>query len=364
MTGDLSYTKDMSYETRAYAAFDTTSNLRPMTILRRDVRANDVRIDVTHEGICHSDIHTVKGDWGPQSFPVVPGHEVIGRVAEVGASVTKFKVGDLVGVGVFVDSCGECTACKEGREQHCASGPIWTYGTPDPDFEGQTTHGGYSQSIVITEKAVMRVPENLDPAGAAPLLCAGITTYSPLKTWGAGPGKRVGIVGVGGLGHLGVKFSHALGAETVGFTTSLEKVDMIKGLGADEVIISTDADAMANARETFDLIVSTVPSTHDVNPYLKLLKADGTLVLVGAVEPLNGHPVDAGLLIMKRRRLAGSNIGGLQELQDMLDFAGKHNIVADVELIDADYINEAFKRVVAGDVTFRFVIDTTTIPAA
>ncbi len=352
----------MSYETRAYAAFDTTSPLRPLTILRRDVGENDVRIDVEFEGICHSDIHTVNGDWGPQPYPVVPGHEVIGRVAEVGASVKKFAVGDLVGVGVFVDSCGECVGCKDGREQHCSNGPVWTYGTPDPDFEGQMTHGGYSQSIVVTEKAVMRVPENLDPAATAPLLCAGITTYSPLKTWGAGPGKRVGIVGIGGLGHLGVKYSHALGAETVGFTTSPEKADMIRGLGADEVIVSTDEDAMANAAETFDLIVSTVPRSHDLNPYLRLLKVDGTLVLVGAIEPLT-EPIDSRLLVLKRRRLAGSNIGSLEELQEMLDFSGKHNIVADIELINADYINEAFTRVIKNDVTFRFVIDTATIPA-
>jgi uncharacterized zinc-type alcohol dehydrogenase-like protein len=352
----------MSYETRAFAAFDTTSPLRPLTILRRDVGANDVRIDVEFEGICHSDIHTVNGDWGPQPYPVVPGHEVIGRVAEVGASVKKFAVGDLVGVGVFVDSCGECVGCKDGREQHCSNGPVWTYGTPDPDFEGQMTHGGYSQSIVVTEKAVMRVPENLDPAATAPLLCAGITTYSPLKTWGAGPGKRVGIVGIGGLGHLGVKYSHALGAETVGFTTSPEKADMIRGLGADEVIVSTDEDAMANAAETFDLIVSTVPRSHDLNPYLRLLKVDGTLVLVGAIEPLT-EPIDSRLLVLKRRRLAGSNIGSLEELQEMLDFSGKHNIVADIELINADYINEAFTRVIKNDVTFRFVIDTATIPA-
>jgi uncharacterized zinc-type alcohol dehydrogenase-like protein len=252
--------------------------------------------------------------------------------------------------------------CKDGREQHCSNGPVWTYGTPDPDFEGQMTHGGYSQSIVVTEKAVMGVPENLDPAATAPLLCAGITTYSPLKTWGAGPGKRVGIVGIGGLGHLGVKYSHALGAETVGFTTSPEKADMIRGLGADEVIVSTDEDAMANAAETFDLIVSTVPRSHDLNPYLRLLKVDGTLVLVGAIEPLT-EPIDSRLLVLKRRRLAGSNIGSLEELQEMLDFSGKHNIVADIELINADYINEAFTRVIKNDVTFRFVIDTATIPA-
>ncbi|NBX23141.1 MAG: NAD(P)-dependent alcohol dehydrogenase [Microbacteriaceae bacterium] len=352
----------MTYSTRAYAAFDTTSELRPHTILRRDVGPKDVRIDVEFEGICHSDIHTVKGDWGPQPFPVVPGHEVIGRVAEVGSAVTKFAVGDRVGVGVFVDSCGECVACKDGREQHCANGPVWTYGAPDPDFEGQTTHGGYSQSIVVTEHAVLRVPENLDPAAAAPLLCAGITTYSPLKTWGAGPGKRVGIVGIGGLGHLGVKYSHALGATTVGFTTSPDKSDMIRGLGADDVIVSTDGDAMANAQETFDLIVSTVPQSHDVNPYLRLLKPDGTLVLVGAVEPLT-EPIDARLLVLKRRRLAGSNIGSISELQEMLDFSGSHNIVADIELINADYINKAFERVTKNDVTFRFVIDTATIPA-
>lgn len=353
----------MSYPTRAIAAFDFTSDLRPHTILRRDVGPTDVRIDVEFEGICHSDIHTVKGHWGPQVFPLVPGHEVIGRVAEIGPSVTKFAVGDLVGVGVYVDSCGECPACLEGRQHHCANDPVWTYGAPDPDFPGQTTHGGYSQSIVITETAVMRIPENLDPAATAPLLCAGITMYSPLRTWGAGPGKRVGIVGVGGLGHLGVKFAHALGAEVVGFTTSAEKVDMIRGLGADSVVLSTDEDQMEGARESFDLIISTIPQSHDVNPYLRLLKADGTLVLVGAVEPLT-ESVDASLLIMKRRRLAGSNIGGLPELQEMLDFAGQHNIVADIENITADQINDAFTRVMAGDVTFRFVLDTATIPEA
>lgn len=352
----------MSYPTAALAAFDFTSDLRPHTILRRDVGPRDVRIDVEFGGICHSDIHTVKGDWGPQEFPVIPGHEIIGRVAEVGPAVTRFGVGQRVGVGVFVDSCGECEGCLDGREQHCANGPVWTYGVPDPDFPGQTTHGGYSQSMVITEKAVMRIPDHLDPAATAPLLCAGVTMYGPLRTWGAGPGMRVGIVGVGGLGHLGVKFAHAMGAHVTGFTTSADKADMIRGLGADEVIVSTDNLQMSAARETFDLIISTVPHSHDVNPYLELLRADGTLVIVGAVEPLQ-EPVDASLLVMKRRRLAGSNIGGLGDLQEMLDFAGEHNITADIEMITADDINRAYKRVTAGDVTFRFVLDTNTIPA-
>jgi len=350
----------MSFETRAIAAFDAETDLRPHTINRRDVEPGDVRIEVTHSGICHSDIHSVKGDWGPQPYPVVPGHEIIGRVVEVGSAVTGFKVGDLAGVGVIVGSCRTCDECARGLEQYCANEPVWTFGAPDPHGPDETTHGGYSREIVTEEKFVYKVPENLDPAGAAPLMCAGITLYSPLKTWGAGPGKKVGIVGIGGLGHLGVKFSHALGAHTVGFTTSPEKEEMIRGLGADEVLLSTDKAAMRAAAGTFDLIIDTIPNSHDLNPYVQLLKVDGTLVVVGALTEIN-EPIIGGLLTSKRRRIAGSNIGGVPETQEMLELAGKHNITAQVELITADDINAAYQRVMAGDVQFRFVIDASTI---
>jgi uncharacterized zinc-type alcohol dehydrogenase-like protein len=352
----------MTFMTSALAASSSTSGLAPHTIERRDVGAGDVRIEVSHSGICHSDIHTINGDWGPQPYPVVPGHEIIGRVVEVGSAVTEHEVGNLVGVGVIVGSCGTCAECAQGLEQYCANEPVWTFGAPDPHMPGHTTHGGYSREIVTEEKFVYRVPENLDPAGAAPLLCAGITVYSPLKTWGAAPGKKVGIAGVGGLGHLGVKFAHALGAHTVGFTTSASKSEMIRGLGADEVIVSTNEQGMLASEGTFDLIIDTIPFSHDLNPYVKQLKVDGTLVVVGALIPIT-EPIIGGLLTGKRRRIAGSNIGGVPETQEMLDFAGKHNIVADVEFIRADYVNEAYERVVKGDVTFRFVIDASTIGA-
>lgn len=350
----------MTFTTLALAASDSTSGLSTHTIERREVGAGDVRIEISHSGICHSDIHTINGDWGPQPYPVVPGHEIIGRVTEVGASVTAHKVGDRVGVGVIVGSCGTCAECVQGLEQYCAKEPVYTFGAPDPHMPGHTTHGGYSREIVTEEKFVFRVPENLDPAGAAPLLCAGITVYSPLKTWGAAPGKKVGIAGVGGLGHLGVKFAHALGAHTVGFTTSEDKAEMIRGLGADEVIVSTDREAMRATQGTFDLIIDTIPFSHDLNPYLKQLKVDGTLAVVGVLVPVT-EPVVGALLISKRRRIAGSSIGGVDETQEMLDFAGKHNVVADIEFIRADYVNDAYERVVAGDVQFRFVIDATSI---
>jgi len=352
----------MTFETLAIAANDATSDLVVQPIERRDVEPGDVRIEISHSGICHSDIHTVNGDWGPQPYPVVPGHEIIGRVVEVGAEVTQHKVGDLVGVGVIVGSCGTCEECQQGLEQYCANEPVWTFGAPDPHWPEHTTHGGYSREIVTEEKFVYRVPENLDPAGAAPLLCAGITVYSPLKTWGAGPGKKVGVAGIGGLGHLGIKFSHALGAHTVGFTTSPDKEEMIRSLGADEVLLSSDKGAMREAAGTFDLIIDTIPFSHDLNPYLKQLKVDGTLVVLGALIPIT-EPVIGGLLTGKRRRIAGSNIGGVPETQEMLDFAGAHNITADVEFIKADYVNEAYKRVVAGDIQFRFVIDAKSIGA-
>lgn len=350
----------MTYETLALAAFDAVTPLGNHTIVRRAVEPGDVRIDITHSGICHSDIHSVNGDWGAQPYPVVPGHEIIGRVVELGADVTGFAIGDRVGVGVIVGSCGTCNECERGLEQYCANEPVWTFGAPDPHLPGHTTHGGYSREIVTEAKFVYRVPENLDPAGAAPLLCAGITVYSPLKTWGAGPGKKVGVAGIGGLGHLAVKFAHALGAQTVGFTTTESKTDMILGLGADEVLISSDKAAMREAEGTFDLIIDTIPFSHDLNRYLKMLAVDGTLVVLGALTPIT-EPVIGGLLTGKRRRIAGSNIGGVPETQEMLDFAGAHNITADIELIRADAVNDAYRRVVAGDVQFRFVIDAQTI---
>lgn len=352
----------MTFQTFALAASDATSPLTTHTIERRDVGAGDVRIAITHSGICHSDIHTVNGDWGPQPYPVVPGHEIIGRVVETGIDVSDYKVGDLVGVGVIVGSCGECAECERGLEQYCAKEPVWTFAAPDPHRPTHTTHGGYSREIVTEEKFVYRVPENLDRAGAAPLLCAGITVYSPLKHWGAGVGKKVGIAGIGGLGHLGVKFAHALGAHTVGFTTSPEKADMILGLGADEVLVSTDKGAMRASAGTFDLIIDTIPFSHDLNPYVKQLKVDGTLVVLGALTPIN-EPIIGGLLTGQRRSIAGSNIGGVPETQEMLNFAGEHNITADVELIRADDVNAAYQRVVSGDVQFRFVIDAQTIGA-
>jgi uncharacterized zinc-type alcohol dehydrogenase-like protein len=352
----------MTFTTLALAADGPTSGITTHTIERRDVGPGDVRVEISHSGICHSDIHSINGDWGPQPYPHVPGHEIIGRVVEVGADVTAHKIGDRVGVGVIVGSCGECAECLQGLQQYCANEPVWTFGAPDPHMPGHTTHGGYSREIVTEEAFVFRVPENLDPAGAAPLLCAGITVYSPLKTWGAGPGKKVGIAGIGGLGHLGVKFAHALGAHTVGFTTSPDKAEMIRGLGADDVLISSDKAAMLASEGSFDVIIDTIPFSHDLNPYLKQLKVDGTLVVVGALVPIT-EPIVGGLLTSKRRRIAGSNIGGLPETQEMLDFAGKHNIVADVEFIRADYVNAAYERVVAGDVNFRFVIDATSIGA-
>ena len=353
----------MTFTTRAIAAQNTTDDLAAITIERRDLLEHDVRISIEFAGICHSDIHSVKGDWGPQHFPLVPGHEIVGHVVEAGPGVTTHKVGDLVGVGVIVKSCGTCDKCLAHLENYCDNGALLTFGSPDPDLPGHITQGGYSQSIVITEKFVLRIPKNLDPAAVAPLLCAGITTYSPLKHWGVGPGVTVGIAGIGGLGHLAVKFAHALGAHVVALTTSDEKVALAKSLGADDVLITRDADAMKAWRGKFDVIISTLPGDHDMNPFISLLAFEGTYVILGAINDMT-YPLNLPALIGRRRSIAGSNIGGMKETQEMLDFAGEHGITADIELISADYVNEAYKRVVAGDVQFRFVIDTATIPAA
>ncbi|MFN7021652.1 MAG: NAD(P)-dependent alcohol dehydrogenase [Phycisphaerales bacterium] len=333
-----------------------------MTISRREPRSSDVEIEILYCGVCHSDLHFARNEWGMTVYPIVPGHEILGRVSRVGQKVTKFKVGDTAAVGCLVDSCRECSSCRQGLEQFCVGdgGATFTYGWPDK-ISGGMTYGGYSEKIVCDEAFTLKVPTTLDQASAAPLLCAGITTYSPLKKWGAGKGKKVGIVGLGGLGHMGVKFARALGAQTVLFTTSERKVADGKRLGADEVVISKDTGAMARHAGSFDLILDTVSADHDLNAYLALLKLDASLVVVGA--PPNPQPVNVFSLLMPRRNLAGSLIGGIAETQEMLDFCGEHGIACDIELIRIQQINEAYERMLKSDVKYRFVIDTASLRA-
>ncbi|TQN42496.1 putative zinc-type alcohol dehydrogenase-like protein [Blastococcus colisei] len=341
----------------AYAAPAAGEPLTPMTIERRDVGPNDVLIEIEYAGICHSDIHTVNGDWGPQPFPVVPGHEIVGVVTEVGADVSRHRVGDRVGVGCMVNSCGECANCRNGDEQYCLQGMVATYAGTDRD--GSTTQGGYSTHVVVDAGYVLRVPDGIDPAAAAPLLCAGITTYSPLRRWGAGPGKRVAVVGLGGLGHMAVKLAHAMGAEVTVLSQSLKKQEDGLRLGADQYFATSDPDTFAELAGRFDLIVNTVSAAIDVDAYLSLLGVDGALVNVGApAEPLSLNVMS---LIGGRRTYAGSMIGGITETQEMLDFCAQHGIGAEVEVIAADYINEAYERVLASDVRYRFVIDAATL---
>lgn len=341
----------------AYAAPAAAEPLAPTTIERRDVGPNDVLIEITYAGICHSDIHTVSGDWGPQSYPLVPGHEIVGIVAEVGAEVTRHRVGDRVGVGCMVNSCGQCTNCRNGDEQYCLDGMVPTYGGADRD--GTVTQGGYSTHVVVDADFVLSVPEGIDMAAAAPLLCAGITTYSPLRRWGAGPGKKVAVVGLGGLGHMAVKIAHAMGAEVTVLSQSLKKQEDGLRLGADHYHATSDPDTFERLAGRFDLIVNTVSAPIDVDAYLGLLAVDGTLVNVGApAEPLS---LNVFSLIGARRSYAGSMIGGIAETQEMLDFCAEHRIGADIELISADQINEAYERVLASDVRYRFVIDTATL---
>ena len=343
----------------AYAAKSATTPLVPFTFERRDPGPDDVRIDITYCGVCHSDLHTARSEWGPSLYPCVPGHEIVGRVTAVGANVTRFREGDLAGVGCMVDSCRSCATCREGLEQYCERGFIGTYGGKE---RGGHTFGGYSKAIVVDQHFVLRLPTNLDLAAVAPLLCAGITTYSPLKHWGAGPGKRVGIVGLGGLGHMALKLAHAFGAETVLFTTSPGKEADARRLGADEVVLSRDAAAMDAQASSFDIIIDCVAAEHDINAYLKLLKRDATLVQVGAPEkPL---PVNVFSLIGNRRRFAGSLIGGIAETQEMLDFCGEHGIGCDIEIIPMDGINAAYERMLRSDVKYRFVIDMETLQPA
>lgn len=349
-------------DTIGYAAPSAEGALAPFSFQRRDLLAQDVRIDILYCGVCHSDLHTARSEWGPTTYPCVPGHEIVGRVAEIGAEVRKFKAGDLVGVGCLVDSCNHCPSCAEGLEQYCETGMTGTYDAPDP-HTGGVTYGGYSKAIVVTEHFVLKLPENLDPAAAAPLLCAGITTWSPLRHWGAGPGKKVGVVGLGGLGHMGLKLARALGAEVVLFTTSPDKRADALAMGAHEVVISKDADQMAAHQGSFDLIIDTVSAPHDLDAYLTMLKRDGTIVLLGA--PATPHPSPTVFnLIMGRRSLAGSLIGGIAETQEMLDFCGEHAITCEIEMIPIQQINTAYERMLKRDVKYRFVIDMASLDAA
>ena len=343
----------------AYGAHASDKPLEPLTITRREPGAHDVQIDIAFCGICHSDLHQVRSEWEGTQYPCVPGHEIVGRVTHVGGHVSGFKPGDLVGIGCIVDSCKHCADCDDGLENYC-DGMIGTYNFPTPDAPGWTL-GGYSQQIVVHERYVLRIthPE-AQLAAVAPLLCAGITTYSPLRTWGAGPGKKVGVVGIGGLGHMGIKLAHAMGAHVVAFTTSESKREAAFELGADEVVVSRNAAEMAAHGKSFDLILNTVAAPHDLDAFLVLLKRDGTLALVGA--PATSHPSpNVFNLIMKRRAIAGSMIGGIPETQEMLDFCAAHKIVADIELVRADQINDSYERMLKGDVKYRFVIDNATL---
>jgi len=348
----------MSTSTRSFAAQSETAPLAPFTLERRDPTASDVAIEILFCGVCHSDLHMARNEWSISAYPVVPGHEIVGRVTGVGSAVTKFRQGDLVAVGCMVDSCRTCPQCKRGLEQYCDKGMVLTYNSPDK-HTGKMTYGGYSEGIVVDEAFVLKVPETLDPAATAPLLCAGITTYSPLKHWNVGPGQKVGIVGLGGLGHMGVKFAHAFGAEVVLFTTSPGKIEDGKRLGADQVVISKNADEMQKHARSFDFILDCVSADHDINAYLNLLKVDGTLVLVGA--PENPLPVAAFSLLMGRCSLAGSGIGGIQETQEMLDFCGQHNVTSDIEMINIQQVNDAYERLLKSDVKYRFVIDMASL---
>jgi alcohol dehydrogenase (NADP+) len=343
---------------KAYAAQTASSPLAPFGINRREPGPLDVEIEILYCGVCHSDLHTARNEWHNTMYPCVPGHEIVGRVTRVGPRVTKFKAGDLGAVGCMVDSCRTCSSCKAGFEQYCLSFPMFTYNSEDKHLGGPT-FGGYSTSIVVDEAFVLRVPAGMDLAATAPLLCAGITTYSPLRHWKVGPGQKVGIVGLGGLGHMAVKFARALGAHVVLFTTSPGKAADGLRLGAHEVVVSKDADAMKKHQGSFNFILDAVSAQHDINAYLSLLKLDGTLTLVGAPEqPL---PVAAFSLLLPRRSFAGSCIGGIPETQEMLDFCGGHGIVSDIELIPIHRINEAYERMLKQDVRYRFVIDMASL---
>ena len=339
---------------KAYSASASKARVLPTEIERRPVGTNDVQIAIEHCGVCHTDIHFVNNDWGMTHYPVVPGHEIVGRVTEVGSAVSNFQVGDRAAIGCLVDSCGLCSNCEKGLEQYCLNGFTATYNSETQD-PGGFTYGGYSQSIVAKESFVLKVPDNLNGPGIAPLLCAGITTYSPLKNWKIGPESKVGVIGLGGLGHMGVKFSHALGAHTTMITSSEQKGEDALLLGADEVLLSSSVDAVVQEAGSFDFLLNTIPVNHDLTPYLELLKTNGTMCVVGAVEPLS--QVNAAQLIFGRRSLSGSLIGGIAETQEMLNFCGEKNILSEVEVILMDEINDAYTRMQKNQVKYRFVLD-------
>jgi uncharacterized zinc-type alcohol dehydrogenase-like protein len=349
--------------TSAYAGFSATTPLGPHTIDRRDPGPRDVQIEILYCGVCHSDLHTVRSEWGKATYPCVPGHEIVGKVVATGKDVTRFRSGDHAAVGCMVDSCRQCDSCNEGLEQYCDNRRVtWTYDSPDP-HSGGVTYGGYSTTIVVDEHFVVQLPASLDLAAAAPLLCAGITTYSPLHHWKVGPGSRVGIVGLGGLGHMGVKFAHAMGAHVTLFTTSPGKAGDARRLGADDVVVTSADGRWARAAASaprIDVIIDTVAMSHDLNPYLGTLPRDGALVLVG-LPPAPHAPVLANRLTSKRRSLAGSSIGGIRETQEMLDFCAEHRIVCDVEVVRMQQINAAFERMLRSDVKYRFVIDLASL---
>jgi len=345
-------------KSHGYAAHDKKSPLVPFDFDRREPGPNDVVVEIDYCGICHSDIHQVRDEWGGSIYPMVPGHEIVGHVTAVGASVTKFKKGDLAGVGVMVDSCRICENCKAEAQPYCVKGMVGTYNARD--YKGELTFGGYSNNIVIDEKYTFTISPKLNLAAVAPLLCAGITTYSPLRHWKAGKGKKVGVAGLGGLGHMGLKFAHSFGAHVVQFTTSENKVEDAKKLGADEVVITKDANALAKHAGSFDFILDCVSAEHDINSYLNLLRLDGTLCSVGLPEqPLSIAPF---AILANRRSLSGSMVGGMAETQEMLDYCAEHGIVSDIEMTSFDKLPEAYERVIKGDVKYRFVIDLATLP--
>lgn len=346
-------------QVKGYAAHDAQSPLVPFRFERREPGPNDVQIEILYSGICHSDLHQVRNDWSNALYPMVPGHEIVGRVVKVGAQVTRLAPGDYAGVGCMVDSCRQCSACEEGLEQYCEQGATLTYNDRERGSR-QLTFGGYSEQIVVEERFVVKIPATLDLKAVAPLLCAGITTYSPLRHWKVGPGQTVGVIGLGGLGHMGIKFAKAMGAHVVMITTSPDKGKDAARLGADAVLLSRDADAMAAAAGSFDFLLNTIPVPHDLNPYLALLKRDRTMAMVGVLTGFE-PPLSGASLILGRKSVAGSAIGGMPETQEMIDFCAAHNIVSDVEMVAIQEVNDAYERLVRNDVKYRFVIDMASL---
>jgi alcohol dehydrogenase (NADP+) len=350
----------MTMNVLGYVAHSAKAKLEPYRFERRDMRPDDVVIDILYCGVCHTDLHYVQNDWGRSIFPLVPGHEIIGRVIDIGKDVTSLKQGDHVGVGCMVDSCQHCSACKQGLEQYCENGPTFTYNSKDR-IDKITTFGGYSEKIIVPQNFVLRIPDGLDLKGAAPLLCAGITTWSPLRHWNVEEGTNVGIVGLGGLGHMAIKLAKALGANVTLFSRSPGKEQDARRLGTDSIVISTNADQMAAVNNKFDLIIDTVPYVHDINLYIPSLSLNGTLVLVGFLGNLEEPALNTAPMVMRRKSVAGSDIGGIAETQELLDFCGKHGITSDIEVIKIHDINEAYKRLLKSDVKYRFVIDMASL---